>query len=405
MRSGIPPNRQDANAVGAERERTNIFLTLDFLSQCFTPDIEWVKPLSPFGNETVCLCNPYYGFSGSDCTAYTSKTYVAACITIGMAAVSLWCFGTLLWDAFRLWRLGKLKLNSAGTTMFFTTIESVLLIVFQFMFVATLFQPTEADKFDPNNAEGKYGSQEIAARYVFGTILLFGIVSSLNVSLYWWDIVSSTSKMSASSTTTMIRYGKFVVGLELIVAVAVVPLLVLSQFFYLSLVTIPFLIFFVVTYSYGAVRMTRLLQSASDIGKHLSSPGSNQKATTRKVERANRAITLVKQTAYLVVGFGLYAFVFGVLYAVITVVGSKKFQDPAHVVSVPLFFNQQIFVGFTGMAFAVTRYVHLSISGAFASTESSSAAATSDASSTRTKKQLVVPGTQASGVVVSSSIA
>ena len=321
------------------------------------------------------------------------RAYISAliCILLGIAAIA--CFTILAIDLVKLYNRGKLKRNAATQTMFFCMVEAAVLTVYQSMYVATIFDHANADKLDANNLGQKYGSLENPSRFTFGVILLATVTSTLNVSLFWIDIVSKSAKLSQKHQTTMAKYGKFVVLLQLTVVLITVPLLILSQYFFLSLAMAPFMGFIVVTYAYGSTKMMEILKQAGSIGSTLSSPRMSSKdGGVSRAEKAQRAIVLIRQTAILVCVWVAYAFFAAVIYSILSLTELKSYMNPDFIMGWPVFSNQQIFVGITMLLATIVRYAHLSVSRAHlsggADTSVTSGNGTTDS---RSNRQAVVP--------------
>ena len=377
--------------------------------QCFSPDLEWVKPLSAFGNETVCACNLFFGWQGPSCDDPMPRLYIAIIVNFLMMFVAFFAWLVLSVDAVRLWRIRKLTFNAAGTTMLFTWILAALLVILTGYYSASAFQPQYANKVDANNPTEKYGSQEISTRVVFGLSLLAAVVATLNVSLFWIDVVSKSSKLSSSNRSTLARYGKIVVGLEIAVTCIAVPLLLLSQYFFLTLAMVPFLLFVFFTYAYGAMKMTTLLLNADSMSKAMSSPQiSSENASSTRQSKVRRAVVLIRQTAFAVIGNTVFAFVSAVIYSIMTIIGLQAFQNPDLVVGWSSLMNQFVFLGITGVLATIARYVHLSVSRAHlsggGSTVTSGTGNTGTVDSSRANKHQIAPSGAVIGTAVDTNV-
>ncbi|GBG24008.1 Hypothetical Protein FCC1311_002262 [Hondaea fermentalgiana] len=333
---------------------------------CYTSDQSWFEDVVDTTGNSTCACSTWYAWSGDDCMELTNYTYVLIALQLFVTVTAfVWaCIGLhVLWRIRTVYKEDKF-FNPSNITAIFSTCSLLVLATWRAILTVTFFSPDKLTASQASDTD-KYSIYTPGDR-VFGTLTaLFATLSALNVSLMWLQVANS-SKRFRRQHFKFGFYRKVIIAFEIIYSILIITLMIANLPSFATLVSFPFIIFVVITFSLGQIKMNSLLHSMttgsktgpasnSDDAAEGSDSGTGTDSKAESTRRYRNMMRLIRNTSRFVIFWGVIIIATGLAYALM----AMNWREYAPIDGFPMVTlgNELFAIGILGISVSIQWYV------------------------------------------------
>jgi len=235
----------------------------------------------------------WYGWTGSECTDFSTQTYVLIASTSLQGLVTGFViFGGVL-GIFRFYKLSRSRMNAQLATLLLILLTAVFICSWRWTVFANSSRPEDNILQARANDDHKIPVLVPLERAFIGLSLASGTAGVLNVSLLWIQVAMASDRMSQALSRNLVVFKRTVLLFELILILIVVGAFASGNTGFAAFGCFPFLL----TYGYGAYRIADVLPAAGKVRAELRMKDG---AATETIEGYNQFVARIQRTATLV---------------------------------------------------------------------------------------------------------
>jgi hypothetical protein len=293
-----------------------------------------------------CACETYYNFGGLKCDTPTPYIIGCAIPSLITSIISFSCVGILTWDLIScLVNKVKLQWNALFATYIALYFGVSALFIENFTITISLF----GGVFYVGDDGLKYVNQVMVLSVCLVIAFFFCTVAALQVSLVWIDVAQRANNMSSRTNANVFRYKWALAIYEVIIIIVAIYGIVIKDIFAVVIVLIPAEVFIVLTYTYGAYKMGKVIQEAQTNQTNLQEQSNSKLKQTLKE---------IQYTAILLSLTILFVFILAGPYFAVN--GLNAYSEPGQP-SPGMLWGNLLWVPLSLSCSVIGNYIHLSL--------------------------------------------
>lgn len=256
-------------------------------------NVSWGAELG-FGDGSFCECDYFYGWQQSAdglCSSLSLQSYtliVSSSLQIALVLVAL-AFAAR-GTARVLFGSGPVEWDASTTTLLFLDGAFFGIFVRRVAGLAITATPERNTRLVASFGIDDIKAHEFLPLERTGLIFTYGftVLACLNVSWMWLQVAASSRKLSRKANKNISQYIRALLVLEVVWVVVLVVATVLGQIPLAAFLSVPFGIFFVVSFAVGRSRMESLLSDVRDLHDGGGQGTGTGSFTNRSADRTDR---------------------------------------------------------------------------------------------------------------------
>jgi len=342
---------------------------------CAGVTVCWVEPDWSESNANVCDCNHWYGYTGDDCLSLSSQSYfmIASTVTQMLIAAVALLVGVMSLQKY-LKNTGGFRRNYQFATMALLLLALVLHIVWRGIVCGAVLTPERHDLDARSNDTGKIHEFAIVERVFISLTVMVGALALFNVSLLWIQVAEKSKRLSTKLSQRLAIYQRAVYVMQAVVALGVIVLMAAGLTGFVVFFVLPFVLFLIITYAFGARGLSAVLIAARDF--QISNDGkSEQQGGSTMGDRYDKLLRRIRFTATWIPVFLFFTMASGLIYSGFTVFGAgqRAALDPRKPVQFVVAANEGIPFFFLLTLLTCLQYVRGNLKSQVARNQQSSA--------------------------------
>jgi len=289
--------------------------------ECPGVTVCWVNP-NWNNNENLCDCSHWYGYTGDNCLSLSSHSYIfitSVVLQIVVAVVALVVGGNALLRYLKV--VGRFRRSFQLATMLLLLVAFVLHIVWRGIVLGAILTPERHDLRSRSNDTGKIHEFAIIERGFISLTVMVGALALFNVSLLWIQVAEKSRRMSTELSRRLAIYQRAVYVMQAVVSGGVIAMMAAGLTGFVVFFVLPFVLILVVTYAFGARKLSAVLLSARDF--EVSNDGKTNEGSSM-ADRYDRLLWRIRFAATWISIFLLCTMASGLVYSGFTVLGDGQ---------------------------------------------------------------------------------
>ncbi|GBG28011.1 Hypothetical Protein FCC1311_042342 [Hondaea fermentalgiana] len=308
---------------------------------------------------SLCTCSLWFGWHGEECLELGGPSYYLLA-SAGVQGIAAFVGLLAAIDACaKSVRHFGVQANVQAVTLLFSMTAQMLLVTWRAIVMAIVLTPQYHNLEATSNSSGRTHALVPYERLFIASFMCFGTLGLLNVSLVWVQVALRSHHVTQKVTSGLTSYRRTVYAFETIFVAGLVGLNVAGMTAAITIFSAPFILFMIVTFTFGANKMSELaaiFKSGPDV---LEGDSRGSEHLHSIAMRYKRIVSFVKSTARRIVLFLSLALLSGILYTALTFVGQRSVLFPNAPVHAVVVFNEGIplfslAAGLTGLFYVRT---------------------------------------------------